>query len=100
MKQGSNFSLKSNKRRCITVYSHFKSSGGNNSNTPNSDNVIRNSNLPCINVHTKSPLNKLITFQIEIKTQLSISINDEITDEKNTSEEISCQHDNIMDENN
>ena len=56
-------SYQSKKRRYITVNSHFNSSETNHLNTSNSDNVIGNSNLSRINVHTKILLNKLITFQ-------------------------------------
>ena len=49
-------SLKSKKRRHITVNSHSNSSETNNSNTSNSDDVIGNSNLPPINIHTKISL--------------------------------------------
>ena len=66
----------------ITIDSHFNSSEKNNFNTSNSDDVIGNSNLPRINIHTKSSLNKLINLQKETDTQSSISINNEITDEK------------------
>ena len=62
-KKGSKVSYKSRKRRCITVNSHVNSSETNNSNTSNSDNAIENSKLPCINLHTKIPLNKLITLK-------------------------------------
>ena len=62
-------------------------------NTTNSDDFTGNSNLPYINVLTKSSLNKLITPQKETETQSSISINGEITDDNNTSEEISCHKD-------
>ena len=88
-KQGRKVSFKSNKRICISVNSHFNSSETNNLNTPNSDNVIGNSNLPLINVHTKTSLNKLMTLQKETETESSISINDEILDDNNTSEKIS-----------
>ena len=87
--QGRKVSLKSKKRICINVNSHLNSSETNNLNTSNSDNVIGNLNLPCINVHTKSPLNKLMTLQKKTNTESITSINDEITDNKNTSEEIS-----------
>ena len=53
-KQEMKVSFKSKKNRCIAVNSHFNSSETNNSKTSNSDDVIGNSNLPCINVHTKS----------------------------------------------
>ena len=81
--------MKSKKRQCITVNSHFNTSE-KKSNTSNSDDVIGNSNLPCINIHTKISLNKLITLQKETVAKSSISINDEMTDDNNTSEEISC----------
>ena len=48
------------------------------------------SNSPCINVHAKCLLNKLITLQKETDKKSSISTNDEITYYNNTSEEISC----------
>ena len=99
-KQGRKFSFKSNKTISITVKSHFKISKTNNSNTPNSADVIGNSNPPRINIHTKISLNKLITMQEENNTRSSVIINDEMTDEKNTSEELPCQHDNITNEKN
>ena len=46
------------------------------------DNVIGNSNLPRINVHTKSSLNKLITLQKETDIESSNSMNDEIMEKK------------------
>ena len=51
--------IKLKKRRCINVNSHFNNSKTNNLNTSNSDNSIGNSNLTCINVHIKNPLNKV-----------------------------------------
>ena len=39
-------------------------------------------------------------FEKKTNIQSSISINDEMKDYENTSEEISCQHDNIMGGNN
>ena len=57
-------------------------------NTSNSGNVIGNSNLPCINVQTKSSFNTLINLQKEIDIDSIISINNEITDKNNISEEI------------
>ena len=96
-KQGRKFSFKSNKTISITVKSHFKISKTNNSNTPNSADVIGNSNPPRINIHTKISLNKLINFQKETDTQSSTSINDEITDGRNKSEEILC-HKNLVGE--
>ena len=62
-KQGGKVSFKSKKRICITVNSHFNISIKNNYNTSNNDDVIINSNLPRIDVHTKSSLNKLLNFQ-------------------------------------
>ena len=67
-----------NKRICTTVNSHINSNKSNNLNTPNSDNVIGNSNLPHINVQNNSPFNILITLQKEIDTESTVSINDEI----------------------
>ena len=64
--------------RFINVGSHVSSSENNNFNISKSDNVIVNSNLPHINDHTKSSLNKLITLQKETDTDSSTSINDEI----------------------
>ena len=93
-KLGREVSFKSKKRRRITVNQNFNSSEINNLNTSNSNDVIVNSNLPRISVHTNNSLNKLITLQ-NIKS--SISINGEMMDGRNISEEISCQHDNIMD---
>ena len=55
--------FKSNKRRCITVNSHLNSNETNNLNAPNSDDVVGNPIRPCINVHTKSSFNALITLQ-------------------------------------
>ena len=85
-KQGRKVSFKANKRRCITVNSYFTSSETDNLNTAISDNVTGNSNLPHINVHNKSSLNKIITLQKETDTVSSIIINDEITDDNITSE--------------
>ena len=47
-------------------------------NTSNSDDVIVNSNLPLINIQTKSSFNKLVTLQEETNAGSGISINDEI----------------------
>ena len=63
-KQGRKVSFNSKKRRCITVNSHLNSRKTTNSDTSNSDDVIGNSNIPCIKNHTKSSLNKRITLQI------------------------------------
>ena len=83
-------SFESKNRRRITVNSNFNSSEKDSLNTSNSDNCIGNSNLPFINVHTKSSLNNLIIFQRENDTQSINSIEYEITDDNNTTEEISC----------
>ena len=86
IKQGRKVLYQYRKRRCITINSHINSSETNNLNTSKSDNVIRNSNLPRINVHTKSSLNKLITLQKETDTESNTIINIRITDDNNTSE--------------
>ena len=83
-KLGRKVSLKSNKRRCITVNSHFNSSETNSLNKSNSDDVKGNSNPPFINTHTKSSFKKLFTLQKETDTKSSIRINDKITDNNNT----------------
>ena len=54
----------------------------------NSENVIGNSNLPRINVHTKSSFNELVAFQKETDTESSTSINKENMDDNNASEEL------------
>ena len=87
-KQGGNILYISNRRRCNTIKSHVNSSKWNNTNTSNSANFIGNSNLPCINVQTKSYFNTLITNQKETDTESSISINDESIDENNIIQEI------------
>ena len=81
-KQGRNILYIYKKKRFTTVNSHVSSRESNNPNTPNSDNIIRNSNIPHINVHTKSSFNTLINFQRETNTDSSISINDETIDKK------------------
>ena len=88
IKHGRNVFYNSKKRRCTTVKSHANSSESNNSNASKSDNVIVNSNLLHINVHTKSSISNLIIFQKETDTESSISINDEIMEENNISGEI------------
>ena len=88
-KKGRNISFKYNNRRFTTVTSHVNSSESNDPNTHNSDNVIGNSNLPPINVHTKGSLNELINFQKETDIESSTNTNEENTDENNASEEIS-----------
>ena len=67
---------KSRKRIFTTVNSHINSSESNNLNTSNGYIVIGKSKLPHINVHTKSSLNKGITFRKENDTESSTSIND------------------------
>ena len=56
---------KSKKRRFTTVTSHVNSSESNDLNTYNRDNVIGNSNIPRINVHTECSSNELVTLQKE-----------------------------------
>ena len=87
-KHGRNIFSKSKKRRCTTVTSCVNSSKSKNPNTYNSDNVLGNLNLPCINVHTKSSSNELVTLQKETDTDSSTSINEENMDNNNASEEI------------
>ena len=70
------FSYKYKKSRCITVNSQVNSSELNNLNTSKSDNIIGNSNLPHINIHAKSSLNKFINLQTETDTESSTSIID------------------------
>ena len=85
-KQGSNISYISKKRICITVTSHVNSSKLNNPNTYNSDNVIKHSNIPLINIHTKCSSNELNTLQNKTDADSSTSINEENIDDKNASE--------------
>ena len=59
---------KSKKRRCTTVTSHVNISESNYLNTYNRDNVIGNSNIPHINVHTECSSNELVTLQKETDT--------------------------------
>ena len=59
---------KSKKRRCTTVTSHVNSTESNYLNTYNRDNVIGNSNIPHINVHTECSSNELVTLQKETDT--------------------------------
>ena len=84
----------SKKRRCTTVNSHVSGRKSNNPTTSNSDNYIGNSNLPHLNIHTKSSFTTLITLQTGTDTESSISINNETFYEKNISEEISS-HQNL-----
>ena len=62
-KQGKKVSFTSKRKICITVNPHFNSSEKYNPKSSNSNNVIGNSNLPRINVHTESSLNILINLQ-------------------------------------
>ena len=84
-KQEREVSFKSNKRICTTVNSHIFGSKSNDPNICNSDNVIGNSNLPCINVHTKCSFNELVAIQKETDTESSNSINKENMDDNNAS---------------
>ena len=88
-KQGRNVSFESKKRVCITLNSYFNISVTYNQNTSNIDNVIGNSINSCINVHTKSSINKLFTLDYETDTQLITITNNEIIYGNNRSEEIS-----------
>ena len=67
-KHGQKVFPKSKKRRCTTVTSHVNSSESNYLNTYNRDNVIGNSNIPYINVHTECSSNELVTLQKETDT--------------------------------
>ena len=67
---------KSKKRRFTTVTSHVNSSESNDLNTYNRDNVIVNSNITRINVHTECSSNELVTLQKETDTESSNSINE------------------------
>ena len=78
--------FKSKKRRCI---SRDNSNESNDLNTPKSDNGIGTSNHLHINVQKDSPFNTLITLQKLTDTESSVSINDEIMDQNNISEDIS-----------
>ena len=61
-------------------------------NTSNSDSFIGTLNIPCINVQPESSFNTLINLQKETHTESIISINYEILDGNNISEEISYHH--------
>ena len=87
-KQGRNILYIYKKRRCVNVTSHVNSSESNYPNTYHSDNVIGDSNLPRINVHTKSSSNELVALQKENDTDSSTSINEENMYENNASEEL------------
>ena len=74
-KLGRKVSFKPKKRGRITVNSYFNSSETNHLNTYNSYDVIVNSNLPCINAHTKSLLkNSLLCKNKLIHSQLLVSM--------------------------
>ena len=88
-KKGGKVSFKSKNRRSNTINSNFNSSETNHLKKSNTYDVIVNSKLPIINVQIKISSNKLVTLQTETDTDPSTSINDEITDDNNTSEEIS-----------
>ena len=85
-KQGRNIQYISKKSRYITVTQHINSSESNNPNTYNSDNVIGNSNLPRINIHTVRPSNELVNLHKETDTDSSTSINEENMENNNASE--------------
>ena len=95
-KHGQDIFLKSKKRRYTTVTSYVNSSESNDINTYNSDNFIGNSNLPCINVHTKRSSNELVTFHKETDTESSTSINEENMDDNSASEEISSHYNSTV----
>ena len=57
-------------------------------NTYNSDNVIGNSNLPRIIIHTKRSSKELVTLNRNTDIESSNSINEENMDDNNASEEI------------
>ena len=88
---GRKASLNPKKRRSITVNSYLNSRK-KILNALRSEAFIENSIVTCIDVHTKS-LFKNINFQKETDTKSSIGINIEITDDNNTSEEISFHQD-------
>ena len=56
-------------------------------NTSNSDNIILTSNLPCINIQNDISFNTFISLQKVTYSESSDNINDEITNQINTSEE-------------
>ena len=77
------------KRRCTTVNSNIKSSESNKLNTSSSDYAIGHSNLPHIYVQNDNSFNTLSNLKKVADTESCVSINDEIIDENNMSEEIS-----------
>ena len=91
-KKGRKILYISKRMRCTTINSHVNSSESDNLNKSNRDNVIGNSNPPRINVQTESTFNTPINLKKETDTESNISVNDEMIDEKNISEEISSHH--------
>ena len=85
---GKTFLSKYNKRRCTTVILHINRNEFNNLDTSNSNNFIGSSDLPHSNIQTDSPYNTLNNLQKLIDTESSVSINDKIMDQNNSSEEI------------
>ena len=74
-KHGRKFSFKYKRRRCTDVNSHFNSNKTNNSKTSNSNDVIGNSNLPRININTKSQLTKpIISKKKLMQSQVLVSM--------------------------
>ena len=64
----------------------------NNLNTSNSDNLIVTSDFPHSSVQNYGSYNTLISFKNLIYSQSNASINDEITDQINISEETQSRH--------
>ena len=81
---------------CTTVNSQVNISELQNLNKPNSDNVIGTYNLTHIIVQKDSPFNTVTTLQNMTTTESSVSINDEIIDENNISEEISSHQNSAV----
>ena len=79
---------RSKNRRGTTVTSNLNSRESNDLNTYSIDNVIGNSNLPRINVHTERSSNELVTLQKENDIESSNIINEKNMDENSVSEEI------------
>ena len=87
-KHGRKVLSKSKKNMCTTDISHVNSDKADILNTSNTDNVIEIWEFPLISVQNVSSFNALITLQKVIDKNSSVSINDEIRDQNNTSEEI------------
>ena len=87
-KHGWKVFYKSKNRIYTTVTSHVNISDSTDMNTYNRDNVIVNSNIPCINVHTERSSNEIVTLHKETDTESSTSINEENMDDNTASEEI------------